>query len=523
MKTYKEMALHEQLKKALETLKFDKPTKIQEAVIPLALDGIDVMACAETGSGKTGAFGIPIVQMLLENTEARALILTPTRELADQVAEVMRSLTKYCTELTVTSIVGGADIRKQLKALKRNPRIIVATPGRLTDHLRRRSIKLDTTATLVLDEGDRMLDMGFAPQLDAILKFLPEKRQTSLYTATLPDKVRKLAEKYLYKPKKVNVGRTSLPVASIRQAVVQVQFKEKDDRIIDELNARKGSVIVFARTKHRTDILARNLSKYGFSVDLIHGGRTQGQRNTAIRNFKSGKARILCATDVAARGIDVPQVEHVINFDIPMMDEDYVHRIGRTARNGADGEALSFVTPEERHAWNGIVRKYKIIGATLDVPARSKNSGRGNSSGRGFAKRRSSSDDGFSGRRGQKRSFSKRRESSDDDFSGRRDSKRGFSKRRESSDDDFSGRRDSNRSFSKRRESSDEKFSDRKEPKRSFSKDRNTEDSYSKKKSSKKKFSSSGPSKKNSSRKSFGKKSFSNKAGKTTGRQQSKW
>ena len=366
MKTYKDMPLPEELKQALWDMEFIKPTKIQSSVIPKALDNKDLMACAETGSGKTAAYAVPLVAKLIENPKGKALVLAPTRELALQIADFIRLLTVQSKELKIALLVGGADIRKQLKALTRNPQIIVATPGRLTDHLKRKSLSLKGTETLVLDEGDRMLDMGFAPQLDVILKFVPKQRQTSLFTATLPKKVEKLAEKYLNKPLKIAVGQTSVPVASIRQTVAQVTFKQKDERIIDELNSRQGSIIVFARTKHRTNILAKNLHSYGFSVDLLHGGRTQGQRNKAIRNFKKGKIRILCATDVAARGIDVPQVEHVINFDLPDMDEDYVHRIGRTARNGASGEALSFVTPQEHRAWFNLARKYQIKGVELE-------------------------------------------------------------------------------------------------------------------------------------------------------------
>lgn len=363
---YQDMPIADELKKALADLKFISPTDIQEKSIPPAIQGLDLMACAETGSGKTAAYGVPLVNQLLEDHMKRALILAPTRELVHQISDFLRELTAHAPKLRVTSIVGGADMRKQLNALKKKPRIIVATPGRLTDHLMRKSITLKTTEVLVLDEGDRMLDMGFAPQLDAILKYLPEERQTSLFTATLPEKVQKLARKYLKKnTAKIDVDRAARPVSTIKQSVIQVKFQDKDNRLIDELNQRQGSVIVFARTKHRTDIITRILQDYGFSVELIHGGRTQGQRNKAIQNFKKGSKRILCATDIAARGIDIPQVEHVINFDLPMMDEDYVHRIGRTARNGATGEAVSFVTPEEHRSWQALTRKYKIQGVEL--------------------------------------------------------------------------------------------------------------------------------------------------------------
>ena len=372
MQSFQERPLAPQLQKALAALKFVRPTEVQAAVLPTVLEGKDLMACAETGSGKTGAYGIPTIENLLKNPGKNALILAPTRELAQQISDFLRHLTAYCDGFYVASLVGGVDIRKQLNALKRKPRLIVATPGRLTDHLKRRSVSLKNTSVLVLDEGDRMLDMGFAPQLDEILKYLPKERQSLLFTATLPEKVKKLASKYLTKPSSLNIGRTSLPVEAIKQSVVQVKAQEKDNRIVDELNQRQGSVIVFTRTKNRTDSLARTLLEYGFSVDLLHGGRTQGQRNKAIRNFKMGRSRILCATDVAARGIDVPQVEHVINFDLPMMDEDYVHRIGRTARNGAKGEALSFVTPSEHRTWQALARKYKIPNVELKTQPREK-------------------------------------------------------------------------------------------------------------------------------------------------------
>lgn len=365
MKSFQDMSLPIELEKALKSLNFTTPTEIQAATIPIAKNGSDLIACAETGSGKTAAYAIPTVISLLADKSKYALVLAPTRELAQQIADVFRDLTKFSDGLSVTALIGGADIHTQFRSLRKNPRILVATPGRLTDHLHRKSVNLNSTSILVLDEGDRMLDMGFAPQLDEILKFLPKKRQTSLFTATLPEKVRKLAEKYLSNPEQINVGRISLPVASITQSVIEMTGKEKEDRLVDELNKRENSVIVFAKTKIKTDKLARVLKDYGFAVDLIHGDRSQGQRNRAIANFRTGKSRILVATDVAARGIDIPQVAHVINFDLPMMLEDYVHRIGRTARNGASGEAVSFVTPDESRHWNMIAKKYKIVGVEL--------------------------------------------------------------------------------------------------------------------------------------------------------------
>lgn len=370
MSTFQHMPLPNPLKQAFKDLNFIRPTEVQAASIPLSLKGKDLIVCAETGSGKTAAYAIPIIASLLENPKRNALILAPTRELAQQIAEVVRSLLAHTKDLKTSTLVGGADIRKQLKSLKRKPQIVIATPGRLTDHLKRKSLHLKETGMLVLDEGDRMLDMGFAPQLDVILTYLPKKRQTLLFTATLPTKVKKLAEKYLYQPESVAVGRASKPVRTIKQAVIQTTNDRKDEQLIDELNRRQGSIIIFAKTQARTDKLSRFLGQYGFAVSRIHGGRTQGQRNQAIKGFREGQFRILCATDVAARGIDVPHVEHVINYDLPMMLEDYVHRIGRTGRNGAEGEALSFVLPHDFKTWNTLARKYEIPGVELQGGSR---------------------------------------------------------------------------------------------------------------------------------------------------------
>lgn len=362
---FTDLALSEVLQSALERLQFVEPTEIQEAVIEKALAGQDIMACAETGSGKTAAYGLPIIERLLQDKSKASMILAPTRELAKQIADVMRDFTSSIEGFRIATLVGGSDMAKQVRALKRKPRLIIGTPGRINDHLRRRTLKLKNIQVLALDEGDRMLDMGFAPQLDDILMHLPEKKQALLFTATLPNKVKDLAQRYLQDPELVEVGRKSLPVEAIKQSIVELSPKEKSERIIDELNARQGQIVVFMRTKSRVDDLAKNLKSYGFKVESIHGDKTQGRRNRAIKNFKEGKARILVATDVAARGLDVPAVEHVINYDLPRMDEDYVHRIGRTARNGAEGEALSFVSPSDQKTWLSLVKKYRIPGCEL--------------------------------------------------------------------------------------------------------------------------------------------------------------
>lgn len=426
MRSFESMALAEPIMKSLQQLEFTTATAIQSKVIPIALEGKDLISTAETGSGKTAAYAIPVVTKLLENPQAHALILAPTRELAQQVSEFFRILCASCPDIRVTSIVGGADIRKQLKQLKKMPRIVVATPGRLTDHLKRRSLSLESTKILVLDEGDRMLDMGFAPQIDQILRYMPQERQTMLFTATLPAKVKELVQNYLTDPIYAQVGEVSQPVKTVRQSVIQLRTKEKDERLMDELNKRQGLVIVFAKTKRRTSQLADYLSEYGFKVDAIHGGRSQGQRNRAIQNFKSGEVRILCATDVAARGIDVPMVEHVINFDLPMMREDYIHRIGRTARNGASGEAVSFVTPEQHREWVAIARTYRIPGVELTgMAAEPRSSGRsfgGGRDGRGSRGSGRGSDRRSASGRGQSRHASEGGERRSDRFSDERNS-----------------------------------------------------------------------------------------------------
>jgi superfamily II DNA/RNA helicase len=241
-------------------------------------------------------------------------------------------------------------MRPQIDKLRRGVRLVVATPGRLLDHLDRRTLKLDSLDVLVLDEADRMLDMGFAPQLNKILPYLPKERQTLLFSATLPGNIEQLSARYLSNPVRVTVGAVSRPIEKIQQSVVETTAAGKNETLVDELLAREGSVLVFARTKARTDRVARHLQKYGHSVTRIHGDRTQGQRNSAVAGFRDGRFRIMVATDIAARGIDISHIANVINYDL----EDYVHRIGRTARAGAEGQAISFVTPEDRGQWRAI-------------------------------------------------------------------------------------------------------------------------------------------------------------------------
>jgi len=359
MKSFNEMPIPMVLKKSLKEQKFIIPTEIQAVAVPLILSGVDLVACAQTGSGKTLAYSIPLFARLVQNPSDGALILAPTRELAKQISDVIRGFTKELKNLKMSVLVGGTDIRKQMKSLKRKPQIIVATPGRLTDHLYRKSLNLNNVKYVVLDEGDRMLDMGFSPQIDELFKFLPRKKQVSLFSATLPNKLKGIVDNYMFSPQEIAVGPKSQPISLIKQKAIYTTKENKEDLLIDELNSRKGPVIVFTRTREGTDVLSKSLQGIGFSVSVIHGARSQGQRNQALRKFKEGKHRILCATDVAARGIDIPTVKHVINYDLPPMDEDYVHRIGRTARNGATGEALSLLVPNDYYAWLKLQKKYK--------------------------------------------------------------------------------------------------------------------------------------------------------------------
>jgi superfamily II DNA/RNA helicase len=362
LNSFQELQLPSALARAVLALDYIKPTPIQSQAIPLALQGKDLIACAQTGTGKTAAFCLPALSHLLESQSSTALILAPTRELVQQIEQHWISLARYCGIGSV-SIIGGASMHAQVRNLAKKPRAIIATPGRLLDHLRRRSINVSSCGILVLDEADRMLDMGFAPQLNEILRYVPQQRQTMLFTATWPVELDKLVQKYLRTPARVTVGKASQAATMVNQSLIATTIRDKNDTLLDEINRRPGSVLVFARTKSRTDRVTRFLSSYGVTVSRIHGGRSQGQRNMALAGFKSGEFRVLVATDIAARGIDVKDIAHVINYDLPMVAEDYVHRIGRTGRAGASGTAVSFITPDDRSQWHEIARLLKRSGS----------------------------------------------------------------------------------------------------------------------------------------------------------------
>jgi superfamily II DNA/RNA helicase len=356
VKSFQDLKLPSALSKALEQMEFLVPTPIQAEAIPVALTQQDLLASAQTGTGKTAAFSIPLIVSLLKNPQQKALILVPTRELASQVSEVFSDLTQFLPELKPNVLIGGVPFQRQKKIFKKNYRVLVATPGRLVDHLKQRSLNLNQFSLLVLDEADRMLDIGFAPQLNEIFNYLPKVRQTLMFSATFPPAIQKFAEKYLTKPAKVAIGPTSQVKTEIEQKVIELEPQQKNDTLLDALNEREGSVLIFARTQSRTDRLSRYLESYGVSVTRIHGGRTQGQRNRALSGFRSGEYRVLVATDIAARGIDIDHVAHVINYDLPQVAEDYVHRVGRTGRAGRTGCALSLVTREDRLIWKNILR-----------------------------------------------------------------------------------------------------------------------------------------------------------------------
>ncbi|MFH1264068.1 MAG: DEAD/DEAH box helicase [Pseudomonadota bacterium] len=341
---------------ALRGMQYSTPTPIQSEAIPAILEGTDLVGIAQTGTGKTAAFGIPIVTILSKDPAATALILVPTRELAAQIHDVLTQLTRNLPAIRSCVVIGGASMHLQRLALTKRPRIVIATPGRLLDHLEQRTISFTNLKILVLDEADRMLDIGFEPQLKRIFRHVPPKRQTLLFSATFPASIERLAAQHLNHPKKISVGAISRPVDEVQQSFVNTTALEKNNVLLKELAERKGSVLIFARTKRRTDRVARLLSDSGFKADRIHGNRTQGQRTAVMDGFRKERFRILVATDIASRGLDIPHIAHVINYDLPQVPEDYIHRIGRTARAGAQGSSLCLLTPDDRDQWIALSR-----------------------------------------------------------------------------------------------------------------------------------------------------------------------
>jgi ATP-dependent RNA helicase RhlE len=359
---FSQFSLSPALMARLDANKFEIPTPVQIGCIPPALEGRDVLATAQTGTGKTLGFLIPIIE-LLQKTEARsaaqALILLPTRELAMQVEKAFLAV-RTSSAQSVALVVGGLAERSQLDAIRRGARLIVATPGRLEDYIKRRLVRLDGVKILVLDEVDRMLDMGFQPAIARIAATLPAVRQTLCYSATLEGTVKEVARKYLNNPVRVEIGSVLKPAENVELRTFEVEPDKKQELLEHLLGAETGSFLVFVRTKHGADRVARRLTRSGWSATQIHGDRSQSQRNAALRSFSEGHHRVLVATDVAARGIDVANVAHVINFDMPKMAEDFVHRVGRTGRASAHGVASTFAGPAERGDLRKIERTLSI-------------------------------------------------------------------------------------------------------------------------------------------------------------------
>ena len=350
MKKFSDFNLTSPILDKLQKLNLSIPTPIQALSIPLALEGRDLLGTAQTGTGKTFAFGLPLVNHLALNKDSGALILTPTRELALQVLTAIKSLTSKGNLLDAALLIGGDPIQKQLKQLKK-ARLVVGTPGRMKDHLKRNSLKLNKFDYLVLDETDRMLDMGFVDDIKSIIEKLPS-HQTLLFSATLPKKISDLAQKFLDNPQRIIAGKENTPIIDIKQEVRNVSQKEKFSQLKIELLERKGSIVLFVKTKRSADKIALQLRKDKFNAEAIHGDLRQSKREKVLMKFRKNKFQILVATDVAARGLDIPHIEHVINYDIPQNPEDYIHRIGRTARAGAKGSALTFLSPTDQKNWH---------------------------------------------------------------------------------------------------------------------------------------------------------------------------
>jgi ATP-dependent RNA helicase RhlE len=351
--SFDDLSLTPAMRDAIARIGYITPTPIQAQAIGPILEGRDLIGCAQTGTGKTAAFAIPTIEHLARERSTpstrggpRALVLAPTRELALQIAETFGAL-GGTQGVTVAVLIGGESMGPQIIALQRRPDVIVATPGRLLDHLDRRTLGLGTLRIVVLDEADRMLDMGFAPQVERILRVTPLDRQTLCFSATMPVEVAALVRQHLVRPVRVDAGVIARPVARVKQMLYRAQAQEKTPLLLRLLGEEKGQTLVFTRTKHRADRVARAVGAAGHRVTRLHADRSMSQRREALDGFRRGRYRVLIATDIAARGIDVPEIAHVINFDLPHTAEDYIHRIGRTARAEASGRATSFAAPEE--------------------------------------------------------------------------------------------------------------------------------------------------------------------------------
>jgi len=367
--SFKELGLSPQIQQALDELGFDEPTPIQDQAIPELLDGHDVIGQAQTGTGKTAAFGLPLLQYLdPDNDEVQAVVLTPTRELCIQVTQALRSYAEHL-DVEIVAVFGGAPIKSQQAQLRSGAHVVVATVGRMMDLMSRRSLVLTAARYVVLDEADEMLDLGFIEDVEKILRMCPSGRQTALFSATMPPPIKRLAESYMYDPTTISITPKTLTVDAIAQAYVEVGAKEKAAKLVELLKIEEPEqAIIFCRTKIGADRLEKTLKNKGLDVKALHGDMSQGSRDGVMIAFKDHRVRLLVATDIAARGLDIEHVTHVINYDVPASSEVYVHRIGRTGRVGRTGRAITFVTPAQHDEIARIERDVKTTIGEWETP-----------------------------------------------------------------------------------------------------------------------------------------------------------
>ena len=356
MHSFNQLNLSSDSLKILKSLKFENPTPIQEKVIPVALQGNDVMGTAQTGSGKTLSYILPIIEKLRKNVNDKFLILAPTRELSEQVFSVAKIFLGHGKPFKAINLIGGKGIFSQINQLKKNPQIIIGTPGRINDLLERKSFNLYKCSLVVLDEMDRMLDMGFGFQVDKILKQVGKNRQMIMLSATIPVQIRKVSSKYLNNPVNISIENNDVIETNIKQKVINTIPNEKVNELINQIDRRKGSILIFVKTKIGVDKLVKKLKANSVKASALHGGMRQNKRSKIMQDFRDERFRILIATDIASRGLDVPHIEHIINYDMPQAPEDFIHRIGRTARAGSVGEAVSFLTQKDTRIWRSIER-----------------------------------------------------------------------------------------------------------------------------------------------------------------------
>jgi len=469
MTNFNDFGLSRNLIEKLNYMGYAEPTKIQAETIPTILQGKDILASSQTGTGKTGAFLIPLIEILNNNHKHIALVVTPTRELAKQVHSVAEQMLNNKRKAAL--LIGGDNMAKQVSALKNFPKIIIGTPGRINDHLsKRKSLKLTETHYLVLDETDRMLDMGFGVQIDEILKHMPEKRQTILFSATLPKGILKVADKYLNNPVRISCGGSNTVATKVKETIINTE--ERFETLLDELAKATGSVLIFARSQINTEKLHYKLMKHkdtDHKSDFLHGGLRHTKREKVMENFRNEKFKILIATDVASRGLDVPHISHVINYDLPDNPEDYIHRIGRTARAEKEGESITIISKKDENKWRAIQKFLKGEDSEETIsnskgkkhkPSRNKSTGKGGSfrghdSEYTFKKTDKEFDDAkdsfFKNKKNKK--FSKKNEKKNDFFKNKKNTR--FNKDEEKSDKPYLGKKST--TFKNNRPSKDEK------------------------------------------------------------------